>query len=211
MNKYDELYSYEDFEEEFDPLVPGEKLIWSAKPKKSAYIINSCLKMMPIALLWLAFDGTIIAMMLSADEIPSNMIWFLIFFFAFHLMPVWSWISQMLTASGRWENTKYYVTDKRLIIRTGFIGINFHTVYYKDLKDVLLKIDPIDAALGVGDIIIQTQYGNNSGKFSFLDVENPNEIYPRLQKIIVDIQSDMEYPNNLRPNENNGYNIEYKG
>ena len=35
MNKYDKLYSYEDFEEEFDPLVPGEKLIWSAKPKKS--------------------------------------------------------------------------------------------------------------------------------------------------------------------------------
>lgn len=211
MNKYDELYSYEDFEEEFDPLVPGEKLIWSGKPKKSAYIINSCLKMMPIALLWLAFDGTIIAMMLSSGEIPTNMIWFFIFFFAFHLMPVWSWLSQMLTASGRWENTKYYVTDKRLIIRTGFIGINFHTVYYKDLKDVLLKVDPIDAALGVGDIIIQTQYGNNSGKFSFLDVENPNDIYPRLQKIIVDIQSDMEYPNDLRPNENHGYNTEYKG
>lgn len=211
MNKYDELYSYEDFEEEFDPLVPGEKLIWSGKPKKSAYIINSCLKMMPIALLWLVFDGTIIAMMLSSGEIPKNMIWFFLFFFAFHLMPVWSWLSQMLTASGRWENTKYYVTDKRLIIRTGFIGINFHTVYYKDLKDVLLKIDQIDATLGVGDIIIQTQYGNNSGKFSFLDVENPNDIYPRLQKIIVDIQSDMEYPNDLRPKENHGYNTEYKG
>ena len=211
MNKYDKLYSYEDFEEEFDPLVPGEKLIWSAKPKKSAYIINSCLRMMPFALVWLICDGFIATMAFSSGDLEPGMIGFMIAFFALHLMPVWIWLSQMLTASGRWENTKYYVTDKRLIIRTGFIGINFHTVYYKDLKDILLRVGPVDSLLGVGDIFIQTTHGNNSGNFAFLDIENPNDIYPRLQKIILDIQTDIEYPNDLRPKENHGYNTEYKG
>lgn len=27
----------------------------------------------------------------------------------------------------------------------------------------------------------------------------------------MDIQTDIEYPNNLRPSENNGYKTEYKG
>ena len=37
--------------------------------------------------------------------------------------------------------------------------------YYKDLKDVLLRVGPVDSALGVGDIFIQTTHGNNSGAY----------------------------------------------
>ena len=210
MNKYDRLYNYEDFEDEYDPLVPGEKLIWSGKPKKFAFVINNSLRMMPIAVLWFLFDSFIMTLMFSSD-LEASMLWFIIPFFTIHLMPVWMWFYEMLTARKRWKNTKYYVTDKRLIIRTGFIGINFHTIYYKDLKDIQLNIGLLDSALGVGDIIIEKSRGNNSGRLAFLDVENPNEIYPRLQKIILDIQTDMAYPNDLRPKENHGYNTEYKG
>ena len=46
---------------------------------------------------------------------------------------------------------------------------------------------------------------------AFLDIENPMDIYPRLQKIIMDIQTDIEFPNAYRPSENPGYNTEFKG
>ena len=138
----------------------------------------------------------------------------IIIFFAFHLLPVWIWLGNIITASKKWKNTKYYVTDKRIIIQTGIIGASYDTIYYKDIKNVSLKIGVIDKLLKVGDIYIDT--GNttftNSGTkklfMTLLDIEKP---YTRLQKIVLDIQSDIEFPNAYRPSENPGYKTKYKG
>lgn len=46
---------------------------------------------------------------------------------------------------------------------------------------------------------------------TILDVENPYEIYGKLQNIVLDIQTDIEFPNAYRPDENPGYNTKYKG
>lgn len=211
MSKYENL-----IENEADlssPLVEGETLIWSSKPKKNAFIMNRVLAMMPIALLWLAFDSTFIIAAVMSGEI-GEMLFFLVPFFAIHLMPVWIWLGNVITASKRWKNTKYYVTDKRIIIQTGFADMNFQTIYYKDIKNVNLTIGLIDKMLGVGDIYFEldSYSSSNSTKgtnHAFLDIEQPHEIYPKLQKIVLDIQTDMHYPNALRPEENPGYNTKY--
>lgn len=119
-----------------------------------------------------------------------------------------------MTANKKWKNTKYYVTDKRIIVQTGIISASYDTIYYKDIKNVSLKVGIIDKLLKVGDIYIDT--GNttftNSGTkklfMTLLDIEKP---YTRLQKIVLDIQSDLEFPNAYRPSENPGYKTKYKG
>ena len=115
-------------------------------------------------------------------------------------------LSNVFTAKKNWENTEYYVTDKRIIIESGFIGMNYQTIYYKDIKNVYLRVGIIDKFLKVGDIYFDIN--QNRTQF-FLDLENPYELYTKLQKIVLDIQTDIEFPNNLRPNENNGYNTKY--
>ena len=215
MSKYERLVDYE--VEKESPLVEGESLIWSAKPKKNAFIVNKILAMMPIALIWLAIDLGIIIGFMSTGDVPNEMAFFFIPFFALHLMPVWIWLGNVLTAGKKWKNTKYYVTDKRIIIETGLIGNNYQTIYYKDIRNVTLKVGIIDKLLGVGDIYFElgsyTNLRNDSKTMNqaLLDVENPQEIYARLQKIVLDIQTDIEYPNALRPDENPGYNTKYKG
>ena len=211
MSKYERLIDYE--VEKESPLVEGESLIWSAKPKKNAFIINKILGMMPIALIWLAIDLGIIIGATSAEDFPKEMAFFFIPFFALHLMPVWIWLGNVLTASKKWKNTKYYVTDKRIIIQNGFIGESLQTVYYKDIKNVNMHVGIIDKLLGVADINFELGGTSNTAttNASFLDIENYMEIYPRLQKIVLDIQTDMEYPNAYRPDENPGYKTKYKG
>ena len=96
------------------------------------------------------------------------------------------------------------------------IGIKYGTYRQVEigLKNVSLKIGVIDKLLKVGDIYIDT--GNttftNSGTkklfMTLLDIEKP---YTRLQKIVLDIQSDIEFPNAYRPSENPGYKTKYKG
>lgn len=203
------------YEEEMpNPLAEGEQELWSAKPKKSAFIINNIVRMMPVALIWLLFDSFIIYVFISSGAI-KEMVLPIIIFFAFHLLPVWIWLGNIITASKKWKNTKYYVTDKRIIVQTGIISASYDTIYYKDIKNVSLKVGIIDKLLKVGDIYIDTgsilTSSSKNVMMTILDVENPYEIYGKLQKIVLDIQTDIEFPNAYRPNENPGYKTKYKG
>lgn len=203
------------YEEEMpNPLAEGEQELWSAKPKKSAFIINNIVRMMPVALIWLLFDSFIIYVFISSGAI-KEMVLPIIIFFAFHLLPVWIWLGNIITASKKWKNTKYYVTDKRTIVQTGIISASYDTIYYKDIKNVSLKVGIIDKLLKVGDIYIDTgsilTSSSKNVMMTILDVENPYEIYGKLQKIVLDIQTDIEFPNAYRPNENPGYKTKYKG
>lgn len=212
MSKYDKYIQYE--EELPNPLTEWEQVLWSGKPKKSAFLINNILTMLPFALIWLLFDSIFIIAFVSSGS-PKEMILPIILFFAFHLMPVWIWLGNVLTANKKWKNTKYYVTDKRIIVQTGIIGASYDTIYYKDIKNVSLKVGIIDKLLKVGDIYIDTgsllTSRSKNVMMTILDVENPYEIYGKLQKIVLDIQTDIEFPNAYRPNENPGYNTKYKG
>lgn len=209
MSKYDKITIYDN--EMNSPIVEGENIIWSSKPKQSAFLINRILTMLPLALIWLAFDSFFILSMINSGDM-KKMVLFLIPFFALHLMPVWIWIGNIISANKRWKNTEYYVTDKRIIIQNGFISENYQTIYYKDIKNVDLHIGIIDKFLHVGDIYFDLGYigRNNKATISaFLDVETPREVYSKIQKIVLDIQTDIEYPNELRPKTNPGYNTKY--
>lgn len=203
MSKYNQIYNYDT--EQNNPLVEGENLIWNGKPKKSAFFFNQVLTMMPIALIWLLFDSFFIIMLIKSGEV-REMLYFVIPFFAIHLMPVWIWLGNILSANKRWENTRYFITDKRIIIQNGFIAENHQTIYYKDIENVFLRRGIIDKLLKVGDIYFDTK--KKTG-VAFLDVEKPDEIYKRIQKIVLDIQTDIEYPNALRPDNNPGYKTKY--
>ncbi len=202
MSKYDQSLNEK---VNINPLVEGENVIIKTKPKKSAFILNRVFTMMPIALIWLTIDSFFIFNIMNV-ETPKAMLLFFVPFFALHLMPVWIWLGGVITASRRWKNTTYYVTDKRIIIENGFIAGNFQTLYYKDISNINLKIGIIDKILGVGDIYFES---NSSMSQAFFDVENVYDIYPTIQKTIMDIQTDIEYPNAYRPEENPGYNTTY--
>ena len=194
-------------------LMAGEQVIWSGKPKRNAFIINKSMVMMPFALLWLLIDGGFIVGMVASGEI-GEMLFFIIPFFAIHLMPVWIWLSNVLTANKKWKNTEYAITDKRIIIKGGFVGYDIKSIYYTEINTVDLRVGVIDKMLGVGDIhIIENGIitGKNASMPSILDIENPIEVFKTVQKTVIDIQTDIHYPNGLRPDENPGYNTRYMG
>ena len=206
MSKYENFLNNEN--ESFNPLTSDESLIMELTPKKKAFVINKILPMMPIALLWLVFDSILIV---SAFVQFKTNVWIgliMLAFLAVHLIPFWTWLGTVLTAGKVWENTKYYVTDKRIIIQSGFVAKNFQSVYYKEIKNVNLHIGIVDKMLSVGDVYFNTNGLMNN---AFLDIENAQQVYQHVQKIVLDIQTDIEYPNAYRPSENPGYNTKYNG
>ena len=192
------------------------------KPKRNAYILAQVLKMMPFALLWIVFDGAFIGLMIGFElfkSMPAPLIVFLIVFFAFHLLPVWIWISNIVTAGRRQKNIEYIIhdtilkinnnpdfTDRRIIIKSGLIGIDVNNIFYADIQSVNLKVGLVDKLLHVGDIYI-----SGSAQAQVLwDIENPYEVTSRLQKIVNDIKTDIYFPNALRPDTNSGFDTQYK-
>ena len=212
MNKY---YNYQNPSQNnslMNMLMPNESVLWQGVPKKSAYIINASLKMLPIALIWLFFDGFFIINIL-AGGFSGGMNLFLIPFFLIHLFPVWIWLGSTLTASTRWKNTQYAVTDKRILIRNGLIGYDYKSIYYTEISNVNLRVGMIDKMLGVGDIYLSLQGYTSKGQplmSSIVDIENPEKAFKIIQQAVLDIQTDIHYPNALRPEHNPGYNTTYR-
>ena len=183
-----------------------ENLLLKVKPKKKAYIFNSIVKFIPIALLWLAIDMGFIVGIALAGSVPKMMWAFIVPFFAVHLLPVWICIGNIVRAGKAWKNLEYAFTDRRIIIRSGVIGINIANVYYADIKGVNMRIGVFDRLFKVGDIYISSE-----GQSQVLyDLENPYFILSRVQKIVLDLKTDVYFPNDLRPETNSGYNTKYK-
>ena len=45
---------------------------------------------------------------------------------------------------------------------------------------------------------------------AFEDLADAREVYRRVQKVILDMQTDIEYPNAYRPQENPGNQTQYR-
>ena len=201
---------YEDFAHGQQPMLAvGEAILWRGKPKRGAFIATKSLSMMPIALIWLVLDLSILAPMLQTGE----MLFFIIPFFALHLMPVWIWLGNVFTAGTRWKNTAYYVTNRRIILQSGFLAVNEQSLFYKDLRGAQVRIGLLDKLFGTGDVILDSAmpvyHGKKKASPRLEDLENAQDVYNRIQRAIVDIQTDMEYPNAYRPGENPGYRTDY--
>ncbi len=189
-----------------DVLDADEHILLRTKPKKGAYVFNAVFRMLPIAILWLIFDGFFIfAMVYNAGNMPS-FIWFIIVpFFAIHLMPVWIWIGGIIRANAGHKNLEYVFTEKRIILRSGVVGIDYENIYYSDITSVNLRVGLIDRLFKVGDIYI-TAKGKSAVLF---DIPNPYFILKKVQKIVLDIKTDVLFPNDLRPKTNRGFKTKY--
>lgn len=191
-----------------DVLDGSEKVLWRGKPNAKSYILASVIKMLPMALIWIAFDGvfiTFISIGMSRGQIPLGILGFVIPFFLIHLTPVWIWLANMIKAAREVRNLEYAITDKRIIIRSGMIGIDFKFILYTEIDSVSIKVGLIDKIFKVGDIYVNASV--NSGVL--WDVENPYGVGSALQKVTTDIKSDIHYPNAMRPDSNPGYKTGY--
>ena len=70
---------------------------------------------------------------------------------------------------------------------------------------VNVRVGLIDKMLKVGDIYVRSL--NEAVVLS--DMENPYVIGNKLQQIVNDIKADIQYPNALRPEDNQGYQTKY--
>ena len=162
-------------------LKDNEEMLWRGAPQKASFVLSKSVQLLPVALLWLCFDGFAISMIITSD-IPKGMLPFLIVFFAFHLLPVWMWIYQVISARRKYKLIEYAFTNERIIVRDQGI---VNSYYYKNLRSVHVKVGLIDKLFKVGDIML---YGSRN--VTLLDIDNPYVVGNKLQQFIDSFESE---------------------
>lgn len=188
-----------------DVLFEGEIVLWQGVPDKFCFVWRSVGKLLPFAIIWLLFDGFFIGVTVSTGDL-GEMWWFLLIFFALHLMPVWLFVGQLIKRLAEHKNVIYAVTDKRVILRNGVIGLDFENLNYTDISNVHANVSVIERIRKVGSVFITTSSG---AVMCLTAIPEPYKVYKMLNKVFMDVKTDIEFPNAYRPETNPGYGTKY--
>jgi uncharacterized membrane protein YdbT with pleckstrin-like domain len=100
---------------------------------------------------------------------------------------------------------KYFVTNKRVLIRSGLIGTDFNSIYLTEVKTVNVNVGLIDKIFSVGTINIDTgkietitngdghntQSRTQTAYDKLLSVDNPYEAYKYFQTALTERQESL--------------------
>lgn len=139
---------------------------------------------------------------------------FLSIFMLLHMMPLWLGVGNMIRLIFVYRNTYFCYTDKRVIIKTGFMGVDYKIKDFYNIGNVEVNVGPLENMLGVGTIRIDEEYvrtGKHSRRVGnrLYGIKRPYEVFKALKEIVMDIKTDINYPNEYRPDTNSGYNTKY--
>ena len=190
-----------------DILDSDENILWEDKPTFIPFIATG-LPFLAFGIIWGLIDYGFIKNSLSTPNFINTMIPF----FLLHLMPLWLSILNVVRLLLSFNNTRYAITNKRVILRTGFWGIDFKSIDYDKIIDIRVDVNPIEKIFSVGSIRINTnQIDTRHAQVhdSITAITNPYEVFKKIKTVSVNIKTDWNYPNKLRPEKNSGYETKY--
>ena len=186
----------------------NEEIIWLEKPKYVPHVLSDLLD---LKLIFFSIAFITIGFLLESVNGGKYYAWILAFLI---LSPsIISVIFKVLS----YNNTYYGYSDKRIFIRSGFIGSNFKIIDYDKILEIEVTVNIIEKIYGVGSVKffsgrIETDSDNiTTRKFDKWEaISNPHQVFKMVKKVAVDIKTDYNFPNALRPDINPGYGTIYK-
>jgi hypothetical protein len=184
-----------------------EEFLWVGEPSFVPFILTG-VPVLVGGFAWGAFDYFGFIRHMSPSQYPV-----MIPFFLLHLAPFYMSILNMFRLLLVHKNTFYAVTNKRVMMRSGFWGIDFKSIDFDKISDVEATVNPLENLLGVGTLRFYAGRSNRNGNpvtDNFIAVPNPYDVFRQVKTASVDIKTDWSYPNKLRPAENPGYQAKYE-
>lgn len=177
-----------------------EEIIKTYKPNKKRFVlINFCLTclffLIPIGIFLvgiLGFTGVIPFLDEAGNRNYSGPTGFMIFGSIALLFLLINGISLF----ARYKKTFYYVSNKRLIIRSGFIGADYKSIPLETVGAVDVRVDFLDklAKNDTGSILFGSasapMVNQQNVVFAFHHVDNPYQSYKEIKEIISSKQNE---------------------
>jgi membrane protein YdbS with pleckstrin-like domain len=186
-----------------------EKILWLEKPVFIPYILTSIWKNLFLLLFGVGYISALILnhdFATKRDGSPEYFLWILSCIFLF------GGILGILKAFLNFSNTAYAYSSKRVMIRSGFIGTDFKTIDFDKIANSEVNVNIVERIYDVGSVNFSTGETTSKGELvnqKFTSIKNPYQVFKMVKQIGVDIKTDYNYPNALRPEKNPGYKTTY--
>jgi uncharacterized membrane protein YdbT with pleckstrin-like domain len=89
--------------------------------------------------------------------------------------------------------TQYTITTKRLNIRRGILSKTESSTNVDRIQNITVKQSPVDRIMKVGSIDFDTAGDESSDRFSFLGVNNPQDLRERIMHARDDEKAAMQH------------------
>lgn len=186
-----------------------ETILWAGKPKFTPYLFNGLGLGAGALIFFIACYFSFRGFQEQAGVKANN------FQLYFGLIPVAFFLFGFLKKILSYSNTSYVYTNKRVMMRTGFIGTDFKSIDYDKISDIEVTVNFVERAFNVGSIrFFSGRTQENDGTTTKLydkweAIPDPYGVFKKVKQVSVDIKTDYNYPNALRPETNPGYNTKY--
>jgi hypothetical protein len=194
---------------EFDSVKDDdEEILWTGKPKFLPYLATG----VGAGIGAFIFVGIYYLMTKNVKNEDGSTGGFQIWFAA---LPIGFFLWEFFRKMFSYGNTSYGYTNKRVMIRTGFIGTDFKSIDYDKISDIEVTVNFIERAFNVGTIKFfsgrtETDEGRTTKLYDRWEaIESPYEVFKKVKQVSIDIKTDFNYPNALRPETNPGYKTKY--
>jgi hypothetical protein len=168
-------------------LEPKETVLWNGKPDLKSLlflaILCSIMIMSIAAILFFNIEPIATRKNTNLGANPKSVLSIIsgVFFFIALLTP--------LIVYSFYKVTIYVITNKRLIIKSGFIGADIRSVYYDQIRSAFVNVGLVGKLFGTGTILIDTgritqsrKRGSKTAYDRFRFIKKPYQVYKFVQK-----------------------------
>lgn len=173
-----------------------EELLWVERPNWLDFIITSSGIFLLVAIAWGLLDWFIISALLEQGKPVA------IGFIFLHASPVWLAALNIIRLILVHGNTYYGFSNRRVLWHSGFLGTDFHTLDFDQIKRADVSVNPLQKLLGLGTVRFNT--------IKFVGIKKPYAVLKKYKQISIDVKTDWQFPNKFRPDENPGYRTTYQ-
>jgi hypothetical protein len=184
-----------------------EEILWIEQPVFTPFILNGLGAALPSITFFL-----LLFLLININE-DENAHWIILIFGVIFLgHGFYTLLNKLLS----YPNTFYAYSNRRIILRTGFLGIDYKIIDYDKISDIEVRVNVIENIFKVGTIRFfsgRTQKSDDDIKKLYdrwEAIRDPYHVFKMVKQISVDIKTDYNYPNAIRPNSNPGYKTKYK-
>ena len=175
-----------------------EIVLCQLKPNKKRFILLSALSLLLALLIFVVLFfvlglGGIIGFIKYTNEAGERELLAPIMFIVFASAPIIFLLVRVFSLFPIYKNTFYIVTNKRIIIRGGFIGVDYKSLALKNIIAVDVRVDFLDKLVNPnsGTIIfgspanqMSQDKNNKNSAYMFAHIDNPYDEYKEIKSII---------------------------